>query len=237
MPPEAAMDFGATEISPELEARIARLNDRYRHHGATSVLEAALKDHDVGDLAMVSSFGAESVALLHLVSVIDNTVPVLFIDTQLLFTETLEYQQEVAERLNLKDMRIIRATDTRPGAPGPGRHAAPVQHRRLLRPAQDGPAGTGPFGLRRLDHRAQAVPVLDPRRPRFLRGRRRRPDQGEPAGPLAPRGRARLHGREPAAETPDGRQGLPIDRLLALHHTRQARRGPAGGPLARPGQG
>lgn len=111
MPPEAAMDFGATGATPELEARIKRLNDRYRHHGATSVLEAALKDHDVGDLAMVSSFGAESVALLHLVSVIDNTVPVLFIDTQMLFTETLEYQQEVAERLNLKDVRIIRASD------------------------------------------------------------------------------------------------------------------------------
>ncbi|SNY54125.1 phosphoadenylylsulfate reductase (thioredoxin) [Pseudooceanicola antarcticus] len=111
MPPEAAMDFGAPGATPELEARIARLNDRYRHHGATSVLEAALKDHDVGDLAMVSSFGAESVALLHLVSVIDNTVPVLFIDTQMLFTETLEYQQEVAERLNLKDVRIVRASE------------------------------------------------------------------------------------------------------------------------------
>ncbi len=104
------MDFGAAETSPELDARLARLNDRYRHHGATSVLEAALKDHDVGDLAMVSSFGAESVALLHLVSVIDNTVPVLFIDTQMLFAETLDYQQEVAERLHLKDVRIIRAS-------------------------------------------------------------------------------------------------------------------------------
>lgn len=111
MPPEAAMDF-SSETGPEQAARIKRLNDRYRHHGATSVLEAALKDHDVGDLAMVSSFGAESVALLHLVSVIDNTVPVLFIDTQLLFPETLAYQQEVAERLNLKNLRVINASET-----------------------------------------------------------------------------------------------------------------------------
>lgn len=105
------MDFGADLVPPDLAARVDRLNDRYRHHGATSVLEAALRDHDVGDLAMVSSFGAESVALLHLVSVIDNTVPVLFIDTQMLFPETLAYQQEVAERLNLKDVRVVRASD------------------------------------------------------------------------------------------------------------------------------
>ncbi len=109
MPPEAAMDF-SSETGPEQAARIKRLNDRYRHHGATSVLEAALRDHDVGELAMVSSFGAESVALLHLVSVIDNTVPVLFIDTHMLFPEPLVSQQEVAERLNLKNLRIIEAS-------------------------------------------------------------------------------------------------------------------------------
>ena len=73
------MDF-STAPAPEIAEKVRMLNNRYRHHGATSVLELALKDHDVGDLAMVSSFGAESVALLHLVSVIDNTVPVLFID-------------------------------------------------------------------------------------------------------------------------------------------------------------
>ena len=59
---------------------------------------------------MVSSFGAESVALLHLVAMVDRTTPVLFIDTRLLFAETLAYQQEVAERLNLKDVRIIRTS-------------------------------------------------------------------------------------------------------------------------------
>ncbi|MBT9382470.1 phosphoadenylyl-sulfate reductase [Pseudooceanicola sp. CBS1P-1] len=107
MPPEAAMDFGGAP-SPDITARVQSLNDRYRHHGATSVLEAALKDHDVGDLAMVSSFGAESVALLHLVSMVDRSVPVYFIDTLMLFQETLDYQVEVAERLGLKNMRVIR---------------------------------------------------------------------------------------------------------------------------------
>ena len=90
-------------------ARVAVLNDRFRHHGATAVLEAALKQGTIGKIAMVSSFGAESVALLHLVALANRHTPVLFLDTRLLFVETLVYQAEVAERLGLTDVRILRA--------------------------------------------------------------------------------------------------------------------------------
>ncbi len=93
----------------DLDHKIAGLNDRYRHHSATAVLERALHDPEVGQLALVSSFGAESVVLLHLVSVIAPGTPVLFIDTQMLFPETLEYQHELADKLNLTDIRLIRA--------------------------------------------------------------------------------------------------------------------------------
>lgn len=92
-----------------LAQKVATLNERYRHHSATAVLERALKDPEVGDLALVSSFGAESVVLLHLVSVIAPGTPVLFIDTRMLFAETLAYQQELAATLNLTDLRTIRA--------------------------------------------------------------------------------------------------------------------------------
>ena len=94
-----------------LDLKVAALNDRYRHHSATAVLERALKDPDVGELALVSSFGAESVVLLHLVSVIAPGTPVLFIDTQMLFPETLAYQQDIASKLPLTDIRTIRATE------------------------------------------------------------------------------------------------------------------------------
>jgi phosphoadenosine phosphosulfate reductase len=46
-----------------------------------------------------------------LVAVVDPTTPVLFIDTQMLFPETLDYQQEVAHRLGLTDVRVIRAAE------------------------------------------------------------------------------------------------------------------------------
>jgi phosphoadenosine phosphosulfate reductase len=92
-----------------LAHRVEALNLRLRHHGATDVLRAAIDA--VPDLALVSSFGAESVALLHLTSMVDRDVPVLFIDTEMLFPETLVYQQEVAERLGLRNLHIIRAQD------------------------------------------------------------------------------------------------------------------------------
>jgi len=87
--------------------KVQALNTRYRHHSATAVLQGALKN--AGKIALVSSFGAESVVLLHMLAVTDKTQPVIFIDTEMLFTETLVYQTEVSERLGLQNLRIIRA--------------------------------------------------------------------------------------------------------------------------------
>jgi phosphoadenosine phosphosulfate reductase len=89
--------------------RVSALNARYRHHGATAVLEHALKDAEVGKIALVSSFGAESVVLLHLVSIMDRHLPVLFIDTEMLFAETLAYQLELTDRLRLTNVQTIKA--------------------------------------------------------------------------------------------------------------------------------
>jgi phosphoadenosine phosphosulfate reductase len=91
-----------------ISERVTELNSRFAHQSATAVLEHALTDPQVGSTALVSSFGAESVALLHMVSVIDRTTSVLFLDTEMLFPETLHYQREVAQKLRLTDVRVIR---------------------------------------------------------------------------------------------------------------------------------
>ena len=96
----------------EAEARAATLNRRFRNHSATDVLRAALREgalgpHALGRVAMVSSFGAESVALLHMLSRIAPATPVLFLDTHKLFRETLDYQMAVAKRLRLSDVRRL----------------------------------------------------------------------------------------------------------------------------------
>lgn len=94
-------------LAPVVE-RVADLNADYAHHAAADVLAHALHDPLVGRAALVSSFGAEAVVLLHMVSIIDRTTPVLFIDTEMLFPETTEYQRVVADRLNLTGVQIIR---------------------------------------------------------------------------------------------------------------------------------
>ncbi|MCV3271082.1 phosphoadenylyl-sulfate reductase [Roseobacter sinensis] len=104
------LDHPAPQVDDQtLSAVVADLNARLRHHSATDVLHAAFEE--IPDLALVSSFGAESVALLHLTAMVHRDAPVIFIDTQMLFAETLVYQQEVAERLGLRNLRIIRSAD------------------------------------------------------------------------------------------------------------------------------
>jgi len=61
-----------------------------------------------GRIALASSFGAESVVLLHLLSRVAPATPVLFNETGMLFAETLAYQREVAGRLGLRDVRPVR---------------------------------------------------------------------------------------------------------------------------------
>jgi len=89
---------------------VARWNRMFQHLNALEVLEHTLGSGKTGRVALVSSFGAESVVLLHMLSRINTRTPVLFIDTQMLFAETLEYQLEVTKLLGLTNVRTIRAT-------------------------------------------------------------------------------------------------------------------------------
>lgn len=106
-------------LDGNLDTRAGRLNDRYRHHAAIEVLRRAVTDPDLGKVALVSSFGAESVVLLHMVSVVAPGLPVLFIDTQMLFPETLAYQREVAAKLGLTNVQIITASEAEIAAHDP----------------------------------------------------------------------------------------------------------------------
>ena len=60
-----------------------------------------------GRIAVVSSFGAESAVLLHLVAEIDPSTPVLFLNTGKLFGETLRYRDRLQDLLGLTDLRAI----------------------------------------------------------------------------------------------------------------------------------
>ncbi|KIN72170.1 phosphoadenylyl-sulfate reductase [Sulfitobacter guttiformis] len=94
-------------LDQHLNARVDALNTALKHHAAADVLRRAFQA--APNLALVSSFGAESVALLHLAATVKPDVQVLFIDTMLLFPETLAYQREVARKLGLHRVRVLRA--------------------------------------------------------------------------------------------------------------------------------
>jgi phosphoadenosine phosphosulfate reductase len=85
----------------------ARLDAELRHAHPRTVLEAAVETF--GDkLALVSSFGAESAVLLDLVSKVKPDIPVMFLDTGMLFGQTLDYRRQLATRLGLTDVRDLR---------------------------------------------------------------------------------------------------------------------------------
>jgi phosphoadenosine phosphosulfate reductase len=86
------------------------LQRRLGYGGPTKVLTAALRDLFPGRIAVVSSFGAESAVLLHLIAAIDRTTPVLFIDTGRHFVETLQYRDRLTAHLGLSDVRSVGPT-------------------------------------------------------------------------------------------------------------------------------
>lgn len=84
-----------------------RLNARFEGVDASTMLAALIGEELIGRAAIVSSFGAESAVLLHLIASIDRRVPVLFLETGKHFPETLAYRDLLADRLGIVDLRNL----------------------------------------------------------------------------------------------------------------------------------
>ena len=80
------------------------LNTRFASVSTRDMLAAMLGEGLAGRVAAVSSFGAESAVLLHLLADIDRNVPVLFLETGKHFPETLTYRDELIARLGLTNV-------------------------------------------------------------------------------------------------------------------------------------
>jgi len=104
----------AHEVLAERTAGVADLPpaeefDRVLRHAAPAeVIAAALKTVGRERLAVVSSFGTESAALLKVVADVDPAIPVIFLDTGWLFEETLIYRDTLIATLGLRDVRSIK---------------------------------------------------------------------------------------------------------------------------------
>jgi len=74
---------------------------------AVEFLTTILRDVFKDEICVVSSFGAESAVLLHMVAQIDPTTPVIFLNTGKLFGETLRFRDRLQTLLGLTDVRSI----------------------------------------------------------------------------------------------------------------------------------
>jgi phosphoadenosine phosphosulfate reductase len=102
---KAARRIDVLHTDPRFSAaEVEALNARFADAPTIAMLRAVLREGLAGDIAAVSSFGAESAVLLHLIATIDRSVPVLFLDTGKHFPETLAYRDEVMQRLGMNNL-------------------------------------------------------------------------------------------------------------------------------------
>jgi len=89
------------------EMDVASLDARLNDASPAEIIRAAVDIVGREKLALVSSFGTESAALLKFAADVDPAIPVVFLDTGWLFEETLAYRNTLIEHLGLADVRTI----------------------------------------------------------------------------------------------------------------------------------
>lgn len=89
----------------------ATLDRALRGAPPAEVIATALQTVGRENLALVSSFGTESAALLKVMAEVDPAIPVIFLDTGWLFEETLGYRDTLIATLGLRDVRSIKPLD------------------------------------------------------------------------------------------------------------------------------
>lgn len=95
------------EVIDDQAMRAAALSARLEGQSPQDILKAMILKTFAGEIALVSSFGAESAVLLHLAARIAPDLPVIFIETHRHFAQTLEYRDELIAFLGLRDVRIV----------------------------------------------------------------------------------------------------------------------------------
>ncbi len=100
---QASLEPAASDLPSPLE-----LDRALRNASPEEVIAAALRVIGREQLAVVSSFGTESAALLKVMADVDAAIPVIFLDTGWLFEETLAYRDTLIATLGLRDVRSVK---------------------------------------------------------------------------------------------------------------------------------
>ena len=97
--PVAVQNLHEIEVLARLD--VNELNEKFTAASPQAILELAISKLYAGEIALVSSFGAESAILLHMAAEIDPFIPVIFVDTGKLFAETYAYRDQLIEQFGL----------------------------------------------------------------------------------------------------------------------------------------
>lgn len=89
------------------DERARSLSSQLAEASAQEILQRTLTNEFINEIALVSSFGAESAVLLHLAAQVSPDVPVIFLDTGKHFAQTLSYRRKLASQLGLTNVRDI----------------------------------------------------------------------------------------------------------------------------------
>lgn len=103
-------------------ATAAKLNEALEHASPADIVAEGQRAVGRGRIAVASSFGIESATLLKIVADVDPAIPVLFLDTDWLFPETLAYRDSLVARLGLTDVRTITPSSEAVAARDPARN-------------------------------------------------------------------------------------------------------------------
>ena len=123
------------EVEEEVAIEAAALDARLGHLPPARIVEKAAVELFPGEIAAVSSFGADSAVLLHMIAAVDRHLPVAFLDTGKHFGETLDYRDALAADLGLTNLRII-APDAAALARAIGSTLRIAQHASVSRPCR-----------------------------------------------------------------------------------------------------
>ena len=105
MDPELAALHGGpahAHVGRQAHARLdlSQVNDSLQQADALDVVRW-VHEQFPGEVALSSSFGADSAVMIHLVTQVIPDIPVVFIDTGYLFPETYQFAEQLRERFKL----------------------------------------------------------------------------------------------------------------------------------------
>ncbi len=105
---DAARKIDTLDVRPlYTQADADALNARFEGVDTIEMLRTVFEEKLLGRTAVVSSFGTESAVLLDLIARVDQSVPVVFVDTLKMFPETERYRTQLLDRLGMTNREVV----------------------------------------------------------------------------------------------------------------------------------